>query len=186
MRSHSSHRSSMHRSSMSSRRHSSLHSSLHRSMNRSHHSSLSSHSMHKRHGISNAHAFAVGKATGVNINGSSMGAHGAALHRMSEMRKSRFNKSSNHSSTFNRGIPHKHRTKDFVNKMKVSRRKVRYTSKKYDYSINEKFGQEYNNAMGEITKYIWIPFAIFGLMFVIFVLVMILFISGTFMRIYSI
>lgn len=40
----------------------------------------------KRHGISNAHAFSVGRATGININGSAMGAHGAALHRMKASR----------------------------------------------------------------------------------------------------
>ncbi len=41
----------------------------------------------RRHGISNAHAFAVGRSTGVNINGSAMGAHGAALHRSAKRRR---------------------------------------------------------------------------------------------------
>lgn len=45
------------------------------------------HSSHHRHGISNSHAFAVGRATGVNINGSGMGAHGAALHRSAKRRQ---------------------------------------------------------------------------------------------------
>lgn len=60
----------------------SRHSSL-----RSHHSSLESrrttglHSHNgRRNGISNTHAFAVGRATGANINGSAMGAHGVALY----------------------------------------------------------------------------------------------------------
>lgn len=96
MRSHSSSRSRSHssmsrRSSMHSRSRSSMHSSRmhHSSLGSRHHSSLASRSRSslasrkssfKKHGISNAHAFAVGKATGVNINGSALGAHGAMLH----------------------------------------------------------------------------------------------------------
>ena len=92
-----------------SRSHSSMHS--HRS------SSLTSHHMHHsnsighsslrnrpghHHGISDAHAFAVGRATGVNINASASGAAGAALHRSSERRRRRRRNSSSMSdSLFN-------------------------------------------------------------------------------------
>ena len=57
----------------------------------------------RRHGISNAHAFAVGRATGVNINGSHMGAHGAALHRSAERRKDRRHSSLHSSHHFKNG-----------------------------------------------------------------------------------
>lgn len=63
--------------------------SAHRSVASRHRSATS-----RRHGVSNAHAFAVGRATGVNINGSHMGAHGAALHRSAERRKRRSHMSS--------------------------------------------------------------------------------------------
>ena len=68
---HSSHRSAHSR-----------HMSAHHRHTSSHGSALSRHrsATSRRHGISDAHAFAVGRATGVNINGSHMGAAGAAQH----------------------------------------------------------------------------------------------------------
>lgn len=62
----------------------SSHSSMHRSSlsrRASMGTMMSRRSAFKHNGISDAHAFAVGKATGVNINGSARGAHGVALHR---------------------------------------------------------------------------------------------------------
>jgi hypothetical protein len=49
-------------------------------------------------GISDAHAFAVGRSTGVNINASPSGAAGAALHRSSESRSRRRRRESMSSS----------------------------------------------------------------------------------------
>ena len=91
----SSHRSSMsrHRSSMSHRS----------SLSRHRHTIGTSHSRMRKHGISNIHAFAVGRATGVNINGSAMGAHGAFLHRSLRRRKS-MDSSSSHRSNFSCSI----------------------------------------------------------------------------------
>ena len=169
MRGHSSHRSSMSRShhSMS---HSRSHSSLHRSMSRNHHGGISHSSMNKRHGISNAHAFAVGKATGININGSAMGAHGAALHRMKEMReRNSIHRSS--SSNFNRRSSFSRR-KSF-NNMRVSHTKHRYTSPKYNL---ENVGTEFGNAMNEASKYIWIPIVIIAFMMIFFIGIFVTFI----------
>ena len=59
----------------------------------------------RRHGISNAHAFAVGKATGVRINASHAANTGAALHnakKHSENARKRFRGSSTHTSSKNR------------------------------------------------------------------------------------
>ena len=56
----------------------------------------------RRHGISNAHAFAVGRSTGVNINGSAMGAHGAALHRSSQRRRRHSTIHKSHTSSMHR------------------------------------------------------------------------------------
>lgn len=60
-------------------------------------------SLSRRHGISNHHAFAVGRATGVNINGSHMGAHGAALHRSAKRRKDHRHSSLHSSHHFGNG-----------------------------------------------------------------------------------
>ena len=170
-------RSSSHRSSFS-------HSSMHRS-------SLSHNSMHKRmsgiasmhsnafrrHGISNAHAFAVGKATGVNINGSSMGAHGAALHRSRKIRTGNHfigNRKYGTSSVFSRKNSFYNRYKsssDFFERMRVSHTKHRYTSKKTDYSRMQKMGEEVNNVMNKAIKFAWIPFLIFFILFFIIVLI---------------
>lgn len=98
---HSSSHSHSHSHSHSSMRsHSSIHSRTGSNMHSmgGHRSSLASRtnrmnsrahsSPFKHHGISNAHAFAVGKSTGININGSAMGAHGAALHHSRAIRNS--------------------------------------------------------------------------------------------------
>ena len=162
MRSHSSHRSSM--------SHRSHHSSMHRSSlsSRRHHSSISHSSMHKRHGISNAHAFAVGKATGININGSGMGAHGAALHRMKEMRK---RNSIHRSRPFNSATRKSSFSKSSFDNMRVSRKKQRFTSSKYNYDRMQSMEEELGKSIEEMHKYIWIPILIFVAM-IIFMMVM--------------
>ena len=184
----SSHRSSMshrsssmhHRSSLSHRSSSIHHSSLshrtgsiHHGSSLSHrrsslsHSSLRNRPFHKM-GISNAHAFAVGKATGVNINGSALGAHGAALHRSERVRKLSKNNNMHvrHSrpSTFHRrrtattiNRNYTNRSSDFLKKMRVSHNKHRYTMKKNSYPD---IGQEMGKNVSEFAKFAWIPFAI--------------------------
>lgn len=82
---------SRHSSHMSAHR---RHMSAHRSAASRHRSATS-----RRHGISDAHAFAVGRATGVNINGSHMGAAGAAQHHGTQSSKRRRHRLS--SSSFN-------------------------------------------------------------------------------------
>ena len=144
-----------------------------RSSHRSHRSSLSRRSslshrttMHKssfkKHGISNAHAFAVGKSTGININGSALGAHGAALHRMRKMRNN--NSIHRSSSISNRRFTSKNKS-NFMKKLHVTSNKHHYTSKKYSIDTN-KIGEEINNAVNEASKYIWIPILIFIIFFV--------------------
>ena len=97
---------SRHSSHMSARR---RHMSAHRSAASRHRSATS-----RRHGISNAHAFAVGRATGVNINGSHMGAHGAALHRSAERRKDRRHSSLHSSHHFRNGTSNFSGTTNFT------------------------------------------------------------------------
>ena len=192
MRSHSSsHRSSFSRSHRSGIHHSSMHRSSihHSSLSRSsiHRKSMGASKLHKsslkRNGISNAHAFTVGKATGININGSALGAHGAALHRFKTMRKiSDFSRSNRHSrhnrivSSFtrrNKGIDfnNKNSTNDFIKRMRVSHNKHHYTTNKYDYSKIENMGNEINATVNELSKYIWIPFVIGLVMFFIIAVV---------------
>ena len=166
MISRSSHRRSSHRSSM----HSSLHRSMSRrsSLNNLHRSSLHRSSF-KKHGISNAHAFAVGKATGVNINGSALGAHGAAIHRAKEMRKN----SKNRSRMLNKSFASRHRSSDYLKKMSVSTKKHRYTSSKGDFEKME-------STINEVSKYIWIPF----LGFIVILIVLGFFMTIMFFRIF--
>lgn len=188
--SHSSHRShssmhSSHRSSFS-RSHSSMHrSSLHGSMHKSglHKSSIGSSRMHKssfkRNGISNAHAFAVGKSTGINVNGSALGAHGAALHRFERMRKmSKDNSRLRHNrmvSSFSRrhrgtNFNNRRSTDDFIRRMRVSHNKHTYTSPKYDYSQFSNIGEELNNTINEASRYVWIPILIIAIIMIFFAL----------------
>ena len=183
MRSHS----SSHRSSMSHRSHSISHrsSSLSHRTGSIHHGSSISHSslrnrpFHK-HGISNAHAFAVGKATGVNINASAMGAHGSALYRFRQARdRRRLTNNNMHirhtaSHRFNRAINNNHKSDDFLKRMRVSHTKHRYTAPKGS-SVN--MGQEMGKAMGEFAKFAWIPIVI-GLF--MFIAIMGMFITITF------
>ena len=71
----------------------------------SHSSRKSLASRSRRRGISNAHAFAVGKATGVRLNASHAAITGAALHSAKKHRENArkmFKSSSVHSSTKNR------------------------------------------------------------------------------------
>ena len=188
MRSRSSHRSSMshrsssmhHRSSLSHRSSSMRHRiSLSHRTGSIHHGSILSHRksgisrsslrnrpFHKM-GISNAHAYSVGKATGININGSALGAHGAALHRFERMRN--LSKNSNlhvrhtRPSTFHRrrttttNRNNKHRSSDFLKNMRVSKQKHRYTMNKKSYPD---IGQEMGKTVTEFAKFAWIPFAI--------------------------
>ena len=167
-RSMSSHRSSMssHRSSMSSRR-SSMHShSLGRSSSFGHRSSLASrrhssslHShMRSHNGISNAHAFAVGKATGVNINGSAMGAHGVALHHSRQMRDRMIKNSIRRTTGGSRAI-RKHATmgrSGFSNSTSSTNSRRRYTLNLNKNGLNRMGG------MNQIQNYAGTGFLIFA------------------------
>lgn len=140
------------------------HSSLnhHTSMHRSRISSMPRRSLFKHHGISDAHAFHVGKTTGVNINASAMGAHGAALHRFKTARKytsGNKNAFKSHKSSFKKTV-------------RLSRNKRRYT---YNVDLNH-LGEEFEKAFDSAKKYLWIPILIMvfivlfmGIMFVTFV-----------------
>ena len=166
-----SHHSSMsrHRSSLSSRHHSSI-GSMHRSsLSRMHHSSLSRRSTgtmnirkspFKHHGISDAHAFAVGKSTGININGSAMGAHGAALHRSKIRRNSMNNSMHNRSRRFFRTHSNMRRT------IKFSSRNSRFKSRKYKFDPSK---NNVNIEFTEYSKYMYLPFLIFFIFFVIMI-----------------
>ena len=87
------------------------------------------HTSNRRHGISNSHAFAVGRATGVNINGSGMGAHGAALHRSPKRRQTQARR---HSST----SLHRHST----------------TSSILSHNINSETSQEITKTVNTVVK----------------------------------
>lgn len=158
MRSHS----SMSHRSMSSRRSSLSHrsnlSKMHKGIG--HTSGIRSHSSaFKHHGISDAHAFNVARATGVNINASAMGAHGAALYRARRRNSTFKNSTSNY------------RRNSTIRKIRFSHNDTSFKSKKYHYSTNNKFDgfdefqesieENYNN----LSKFIWIPFLIFIIAF---------------------
>lgn len=212
MRSHSSSHRSSHRSSFSrshrsrisrnhshssinrnSLRHGSMHKSgIHRTSlgTRIHKSKIGGSSIRsssfRRHGISNAHAFVVGKATGININASALGAHGATLHRLKKARDRHKITSNNihvgHTTShrFHRNINNKKRSDDFLKRMRVSHSKHRYTCKKTNYEDVKAYGQEVNKAMNEFSKYAWIPLVIAVLIFIF----IIAFIFGTFFLIF--
>ena len=169
MRSSSHRHSSMHRSSHSSlSRHSSLH--RHSSLRHSHHSGLSRHSLHssfnrmgRHHGISNAHAFAVGKATGININSSAMGAVGAALNRSRKRRMSLSRSSSRRFSKINSRIFFYHTNK---------RRYNLNRSHKYNRVVND-YNFEYptiDNSFGTAFTIIFILMFVFTLLFMFFMI----------------
>lgn len=165
---------SMHRSSfgssMSSRRHSSL-GSMHRSsFSRMHHSSLggrstmgrmmSRRSAFKHHGISDAHAFAVGKATGININASARGAHGAALHRSRARKNARYTGS-----------------KAFTGHSSFAKRKIKFSHNSNFKSKRYKLDPLKNNLninipINNYSKYIGIFAIIFMIIFVIMIIIM--------------
>ena len=165
---------SMHRSSfgssMSSRRHSSL-GSMHRSsLNKMHRSTLSNRSTigtmmsrrsaFKHHGISDAHAFAVGKATGVNINASAMGAHGAALHRSRTIKNARYTKSKRSSGSFAK------RKIKFSNNNKYKSKKYKIDPTKNNINI------DLNLPMNNYSKFIGIAVIFFMIFFVIMLISM--------------
>lgn len=168
-----SHGSSMsHRSSISHRSHSgissyksTMHGGIGHSSSIHKHSGIKSHrSMFKHHGISDAHAFAVGKATGVNINASARGAHGAALHRMKKMRDSAAKHRVYRSKTgFKNSTGF---SNSGLRKIRLSHDKKRYYSKKYDFdainNVQEIFNQQFNG----FNKYFGVIFV-----FIIFVLI---------------
>lgn len=92
-RSHSIHRSSSlnHRHGLGSHAghsHSGIHSHFHDAHMHNHRRAVFRH-----RGISGLHAFTVGRATGININGSARGSAGAALHRSRHHRNLRYNRS---------------------------------------------------------------------------------------------
>ena len=68
----------------------------------------------------------------------------------------------------------RHRSDDFLKRMRVSHTKHRYTAPKGS-SVN--MGQEMGKAMGEFAKFAWIPILIVVIFFIIFIT---LFISGIF------
>lgn len=152
MHSHSMSRSrssSMHRSSLASRHHSSLAGRSHSSQSRMRSN------LFNRHGISNAHAFVVGKTTGVNINGSAMGAHGAALHHSRVIRR--------------------HSSNSSLNK---SRR--RYTMNRNKYGINDGLREDFCvNANAGINDgmFVWIIMFLFILVPIIMFVIMTMFIT---------
>lgn len=153
---------SMHRSSLSGM-HKSSHSSMHRSSlsrRASMGKMISRKSSFKHNGISDAHAFAVGKATGVNINGSARGAHGAALHRSRARRNARYTSSAGFKST----------------QSNMSKRRIKF-SRNSNRSRRYKFDPIKNNLNIEIplnnySKYIGIFTIIFMIFFVIMVIIM--------------
>ena len=173
--SHKSHTSMSHRNSMSHHSHTSHHSSLsHRSRSslssmsrhRSSIRSMSNHNiMNKHHGNSDAHAFAVGKATGVNINGSAMGAHGAALGRFRRIRRN----SSNMHHTFTRN--------------NFNKRRIRFNKNKsnHKYTMNSSFSnfEEFANSM-DTSKIAPIFIAIFGIALLMILGVSIMFMLSVF------
>ena len=188
MRSHSSHsHSSMHHSSSLHSR-STVHRSIHHTssnFNRMHHSSIKHSSLThnglkhsssardnrnrllrnsmRKHGISDAHAFSVGKATGVNINASAAGAHGAALHRSRKIRQNSSNM-------------HKHYTRknSTMRKIGLSRSKGhRYTSKTNFDDVEPYI----NDLQKEIQKFTWIPFIMIFGMVIFFMIIMITVVS---------
>lgn len=167
---------SMHRSrigsSMSSRRHSSL-GSMHRSsFNNMHHSSLRNRSTigtimsrrrpFKHNGISDAHAFSVGKATGININASAMGAHGAALHRSTVRKNARYTGS-----------------KTFTGHSSFAKRKIKFSNSNNSKSKKYKFDPTKNNInidlnmpLNNYSKFIGIFVILFMIFFIIIVIMM--------------
>ena len=119
----------------------------------------------KHHGISNAHAFSVGKSTGININGSAMGAHGAALHRMRKARnmsKSHFTHSKRARNIFRNRYSSINSSHKF-SQSRINRTHRRYTASKFS-SIPNNIGSEYTT--NEMMKYMWIPLLIFVLIFI--------------------
>ena len=122
---------------------------------------MSRRSAFKRHGISNAHAFAVGKATGVNINGSPMGAHGAALHRSKVGRSSRYTARKSGFSSSNSNI--KRKIKFSSNKNSKSKK---YTLNNFANNID--FNIPFNN----YSKYVGIMVILFMIFFVIMMISM--------------
>lgn len=175
-RSHSSmhsHRSSMssHRSSMSSHR-SSMHShSFCGSSSIGHRSSLASRRhttgsglrshIGSRNGISNAHAFAVGKATGVNINGSAMGTHGAALHHSRQMRDRKIRNSIRRSTGESRAIKN-YSTMNRRNRFNNSTSSTNSRRRRYTLNLN-KYG---NNEINQVENNMGIFILVFALMMV--------------------
>ena len=162
---------SMHRSSLGSKRTSSL-SRMHRSsLNSMHRSSLSKRTTMgsmmsrrsglKHHGISDAHAFAVGKATGININASARGAHGAALHRSRARRNARYTSAKGFSSTHSRMMKRKIR---FSHNNNYKNRKYKLNLLKNNLEINMPF----NNS----SKFIGIFVIAFMIIFIIMMISM--------------
>ena len=198
-----SHHSSSHRSSISSRRssfshshHSSMsnrngfggirHNSMHRSsIGNMHHSSLSrrtsmgtmmsNRSAFKHHGISDAHAFAVGKATGVNINGSHMGAHGAALHRGRIRKNARFTGKMRANSSAIRRKYHNYSGANLAYKRKIKfSHNNKYKSKRYKFDPNK---NNINVQMPEFSKFMWVPILFIIIMMIVMAITSFSFIS---------
>ena len=165
---------SMHRSSIGSRHRSSLGGMHHSGLSNMHRSSFSRKSSigtmgtmmsrrraFKHHGISDAHAFNVGKATGVNINSSAMGAHGAALHRSKIRRSSRYTRKSGFSKS-NYGMKRK---------IKFSSSNNKYKSRRYKYNpIRNNI--DINIPFNNYSKYMGIFVVIFMFIFVIIMISM--------------
>ena len=173
-----SHRSSFSRSHKSSFSRSHMHSSLshgstmHKSSLSRHRNSISSMSGHrafKHHGISDAHAFQVGKATGININASAMGAHGAALHRFKKARK----------FISKRRIGFKTHKSSFKKTVRLSHNKRRYTNNINNINLNH-VGEEFEKAFDSAKKYLWVPILIMVFMLLFMGIMFITFISNVF------
>lgn len=147
------------------------HSSLnhHTSMHRSKIGSMSRKSLFKHHGISDAHAFQVGKTTGININASAMGAHGAALHRFKTARKY----TSGNKNTF------KSRKSSFKKTVRLSHNKRRYTNNINNINLNH-VGEEFEKAFDSAKKYLWVPILIMVFMLLFMGIMFITLISNVF------
>lgn len=121
---------------------------------------MSRRSAFKHNGISDAHAFSVGKATGININGSAMGAHGAALHRSRARRNERYTSSAGFKST----------------QSNMSKRRIKF-SRNSNRSRRYKFDPIKNNLNIEIpinnySKFVGIMVLLFMIFFVIMMISM--------------
>ena len=133
-------------------------------------SSIIHKSMFRKHGISNSHAFNVGMATGININGSAKGAAGAALHR--SIRSSRIRNSHRYNGT-------KSTFKKVLNNIRNKRNnsKRHYKSAKVDFNNLKAAREQYRVYCDSIEQEKYAPlFGVFGIVaFFMFFFIIVMF-----------